>query len=141
MKSTNELTANVSDVTPKPKKVATGLSGKTKYRLETAFWWILSISIFVGIWELCWYVGWADPLLMPPPHIFLSDLPETFKFFDRGNIIGSDQTGASLLGVLSVLLWTTMMRRIEVPHLGQAWPWRRNTRSPSWFLPRLPPTL
>ncbi|OAN87160.1 ABC transporter permease [Marinobacter sp. EhC06] len=108
MKSTNELTANVSDVTPKPKKVATGLSGKTKYRLETAFWWILSISIFVGIWELCWYVGWADPLLMPPPHIFLSDLPETFKFFDRGNIIGSDQTGASLLGVLSVLLWTTM---------------------------------
>jgi len=68
----------------------------------------LSISIFAGIWEFCWYVGWADPLLMPPPHIFLSNLPEQFKFFDRGNIVGSEQTGASFLGVLSVLLWTTM---------------------------------
>ncbi|WP_372965471.1 ABC transporter permease [Marinobacter sp.] len=38
----------------------------------------------------------------------MSDLSEQFKFFDRSNIIGSDQTGASVLGVLSVLLWTTM---------------------------------
>lgn len=108
MKSNNELTANFSSAPTELQKVAKGLSGKMKYRFETAFWWVLSISIFVGIWELCWYAGWADPLLMPPPHIFLSDLPEQFKFFDRGNIIGSDQTGASFLGVLTVLLWTTM---------------------------------
>ena len=121
MKKTDDVPANlatysidssvsnpVASRVSKPKSSVKGLSGKMKHRIETAFWWILSISIFAGIWEFCWYVGWADPLLMPPPHIFLSNLSEQFKFFDRGNIVGSEQTGASFFGVLSVLLWTTM---------------------------------
>jgi NitT/TauT family transport system permease protein len=91
-----------------PRKVTKGLSVKNKGRMETALWWILSVGIFAGIWEFCWYVGWADPLLMPPPHIFLSNLPEQFKFFDRGNIVGAEESGATFLGVLAVILWTTM---------------------------------
>ena len=73
----------------------------------TAGWWVCSVGIFVGVWELCWAIGWADPLLMPPPHLFLSNLPEQFKFFDAGNRIGMDSQGASILGVLEVIVWTT----------------------------------
>ncbi|MDB5761061.1 MAG: binding-protein-dependent transport system inner rane protein [Herminiimonas sp.] len=81
---------------------------KTRDLAVTIGWWVLSVGIFTSVWELCWYMGWADPLLMPPPHIFLSNLPEQFRFFDLGNTIGSEGSGASFLGVLAVILWTTM---------------------------------
>jgi len=38
--------------------------------------------LFAGIWELCWAFGWADPKLLPPPHIFLGNLAEQGKFFN-----------------------------------------------------------
>ena len=37
-----------------------------------ALWWVLSIGCFAGLWELAWAARLADPLLLPPPHIFLS---------------------------------------------------------------------
>ena len=49
----------------------------------TKVWWTcLSIGLFAGIWELCWAFGWADPKLLPPPHIFLGNLAEQGKFFN-----------------------------------------------------------
>ena len=36
-------------------------------------WTFLSVGLFAGLWELCWLVGWADPKLLPPPHIFLGN--------------------------------------------------------------------
>jgi NitT/TauT family transport system permease protein len=81
---------------------------KTRERFSTIGWWCLSVGIFASFWELCWYMGWADPLLMPPPHIFLSNLSGQFKFFDLANTVGSEDQGASVLGVLQVILWTTM---------------------------------
>ncbi|HXO02548.1 MAG TPA: hypothetical protein VN900_10860, partial [Stellaceae bacterium] len=34
-------------------------------------WTAASLGLFAGIWEACWALGWADPKLLPPPHIFL----------------------------------------------------------------------
>ncbi|MFO1157664.1 MAG: ABC transporter permease [Reyranellaceae bacterium] len=49
----------------------------------TKVWWAcLSIGLFAGIWELCWAFGWADPKLLPPPHIFLGNIAEQGKFFN-----------------------------------------------------------
>ena len=49
----------------------------------TKVWWTcLSIGLFAGIWELCWAFGWADPKLLPPPHIFLGNIAEQGKFFN-----------------------------------------------------------
>jgi NitT/TauT family transport system permease protein len=49
----------------------------------TKVWWTcLSIGLFAGIWELCWALGWADPKLLPPPHIFLGNIAEQGKFFN-----------------------------------------------------------
>jgi NitT/TauT family transport system permease protein len=50
--------------------------------LSKLWWTCLSIALFAGIWELCWAVGWADPKLLPPPHIFLSNIAEQAKFFN-----------------------------------------------------------
>ena len=50
--------------------------------LSRMWWAMLSIGLFAGIWEICWLAGWADPKLLPPPHIFLGNLAEQGKFFN-----------------------------------------------------------
>jgi NitT/TauT family transport system permease protein len=45
-------------------------------------WTAASISLFAAIWELLWLIGWADPKLLPPPHVFLGDIPEQAQFFN-----------------------------------------------------------
>src|SRR5438094_4976622 len=50
--------------------------------LGKAAWTVLSVGLFAGLWELCWALGWADPHLLPPPHIFLSNFAEQGKFFN-----------------------------------------------------------
>src|SRR6201996_7227029 len=59
----------------------------------TLFWACLSVGMFAGIWEACWALGWADPKLLPPPHIFLGDIVEQAKYFNTANRwqIGVDQ--------------------------------------------------
>src|SRR5260370_11570120 len=44
-------------------------------------WSCLSVGLFAGIWEACWALGWADPKLLPPPHIFLGGILDQAKFF------------------------------------------------------------
>lgn len=45
-------------------------------------WATLSIGLFAAIWEACWALGWADPRLLPPPHVFLGNIPSQAKFFN-----------------------------------------------------------
>jgi NitT/TauT family transport system permease protein len=60
-------------------------------------WAALSICLFCGIWELCWAVGWADPRLLPPPHIFFGNIAGQAKFFNTMNRwqIGQDANAGS----------------------------------------------
>jgi NitT/TauT family transport system permease protein len=50
--------------------------------LAKIWWTCLSISLFAGLWELCWALGWADEKLLPPPHIFLSNIAEQGRYFN-----------------------------------------------------------
>ncbi|WMS44526.1 ABC transporter permease [Acuticoccus sp. MNP-M23] len=50
--------------------------------LSSLAWGAASVGIFCLVWEFCWLVGLADPRLLPPPHIFLGDLPNQAKFFN-----------------------------------------------------------
>jgi NitT/TauT family transport system permease protein len=78
-------------------------------RLRAAAWAAASVGLFVGIWELAWWRGWADPLLLPPPHLFLANLPDQFRFFDpNGERAGALSSGGSLGSVLGVIAWTSM---------------------------------
>lgn len=78
-------------------------------KLAPALWSLASLAIFVGLWELAWWRGWANPLLLPPPHIFLANLPDQFRFFDpNGQRAGALSQGGSFWSVLGVIGWTSL---------------------------------
>ena len=56
-------------------------------------WATVSIGMFAGIWELLWAVGWADPRLLPPPHVFMGSIADQAKFF---NTISRWQVGVGM---------------------------------------------
>lgn len=53
--------------------------------LPRLVWGALSIGLFAGLWEICWALGWADPKLLPPPHVFIGNITEQAKFFNTVN--------------------------------------------------------
>ena len=57
-------------------------SPKLSARLARFGWTLVSVGLFAAIWEFCWLVGWADPKLLPPPHIFLGNIPDQARFFN-----------------------------------------------------------
>lgn len=85
-------------------------AGQAKVRayLQSALWWLASVGTFIVIWEVCWWFGLADPLMLPPPHIFLANLPEQFRFFDPAGARSLQEDGGGLLSVLEVMAWTSM---------------------------------
>ncbi len=84
-------------------------NGKIKHYFSTVLWTLTSIAIFVGLWEFAWWQGWANPILLPPPHIFLSNLSDQFRFFDPGGTrAGALSSGGSFLSVLGVMGWSSL---------------------------------
>jgi NitT/TauT family transport system permease protein len=76
-------------------------------RIATAAgWWVASVVVFAGIWELAWALGWAPELLLPPPHIFLHDFGSQAKFFDNARI-GAQQV-SPVVAVLTTVLATVL---------------------------------
>lgn len=67
-------------------------------------WFIASIALFAGLWELAWAAGWADPLLLPPPHLFLRDFAAQASNFDTSNI--GSAAAPPLVAVLGTVLST-----------------------------------
>ena len=61
--------------------------------LSRFLWALLSLSLFGGIWEVCWLVGWADPRLLPPPHVFLGSIVGQAKYF---NTVSRWQVGVGM---------------------------------------------
>ncbi|WP_222435328.1 ABC transporter permease [Puniceibacterium confluentis] len=81
---------------------------KLRAKAASVTWVLASLGMFVGIWELAWWRGWANPLLLPPPHIFLSNMPEQFRFFDpNGQRAGALSSGGSVWSVLGVVGWSS----------------------------------
>lgn len=81
-------------------------SPAAKRRLTSLFWGLVSVGLFAAIWELLWYVEVANPLLLPPPHMFLQDIPGTLKFFDRSNKVGHMATGGGVTALMATAGWT-----------------------------------
>lgn len=86
-----------------------GLATRWAPLAKSVGWAVLSIGLFVAFWELAWWRGWANPLLLPPPHIFLANLTEQFRFFDpNGERIGALSEGGSIWSVLGVIGWSSL---------------------------------
>jgi len=81
--------------------------------LSKIWWTCLSVGLFAGIWELCWALGWADPKLLPPPHIFLGNIAEQAKFFNtatRWQVGQSMTSGPSGFESVMITVGATTMR-------------------------------
>jgi NitT/TauT family transport system permease protein len=101
-----KATLTATNRTPAPR--ASFLNKTWHRRLAGVGWAIVSISLFAGLWEFLWYIEAVNPLLLPPPHIFLQDIPGTLKFFDRTNRVGSVSSGGGVFALLTTVAWTTM---------------------------------
>lgn len=99
-------TQDLSVTTP-PASKRRGLNPVWRRRLAAWGWGCVSIGLFAVIWEALWALDLLNPLLLPPPHLFLSDIPGTLKFFDRSNRVGSVASGGGLSALLITMAWTT----------------------------------
>ena len=91
-----------------PPAPASGQRGTAWAIAQRALWWFASVGTFVAIWEFCWWKGLADPLMLPPPHLFLANLPEQFRFFDPAGARSLEEEGGGLRSVLEVMGWTSL---------------------------------
>ncbi|MFD9663095.1 ABC transporter permease [Rhodococcus sp. NPDC059968] len=82
---------------------------------SAAVWMLASLLLFGGLWELAWAAGWADPLLLPPPHVFLADFAGQARFFDSSTI-GQAQA-SPFIAVTSTIL-ATLVRVLSGLGLG-----------------------
>ena len=71
-------------------------------------WWIASVAFFAGLWEFAWYMGWANPMLLPPPHIFLQDILLVGKLFDKSTRLGNPTAGLIAWTILKTIGASTM---------------------------------
>ena len=81
--------------------------------LSKIWWTCLSVGLFASLWELCWVFGWADPKLLPPPHIFLGNIGEQAKFFNtatRWQVGQSMNAGPSGFESVMITVGATTMR-------------------------------
>ncbi|MEZ0356019.1 ABC transporter permease [Mycobacterium sp. SA01] len=96
---------------------ATSRRTRSRYRRlgAAAAWWLASVALFGGIWELAWLMGWAPELLLPPPHIFLQHFSSQAKFFDTSTI-GAQQ--ASPIVAVATTVLATVLRVLAGLGLG-----------------------
>lgn len=87
--------------------VRSARTAATPDRATQLLWGVVSIACFVGIWELAWALGFADPRLLPPPHLFLLDFTGQAKFFQSTANVGEIGESAGL-SVLIAIAGTTL---------------------------------
>jgi NitT/TauT family transport system permease protein len=76
-------------------------------------WTLVSVGLFVAIWEILWAVGWADPKLLPPPHIFMSDITGQARFFNtaqRWQIGAGANDAPSPFGAVAITITASTLR-------------------------------
>jgi NitT/TauT family transport system permease protein len=73
-----------------------------------ALWWVLSIGCFAGLWELAWAARLADPLLLPPPHIFLSKFADQAQFFVSSDVVGEVSSSGAFESLLLTILSSSL---------------------------------
>ncbi|HEY9696720.1 MAG TPA: ABC transporter permease [Trichocoleus sp.] len=118
LKSNNKPVADVNRSTPPsdPKKVSRS-SYRNRWMKNAAAnvgWWVLSIGLFLGIWELMTFLGFVNTLILPPPHQFLAEIKNQQQFLTPQ--IGAERTGANFVALTAIV--ATLKRVLTGLFLG-----------------------
>ena len=93
-----------------PRRPAFALSENARTILSSLGWTVASISLFALIWELCSFLGWADRRLLPPPHVFLGDIPNQLQYFNTATRwavgVNQDEAPSGLSSLITTVLST-----------------------------------
>ena len=79
-------------------------------RASQIVWWFISIGLFIGIWELTFAMGLYSAKFLPPPHIFLGDIPNQLQHFDFSKANPGEAPAASHLHAVAKTISATVMR-------------------------------
>ena len=82
--------------------------GRLSKFAAAAAWWVASVALFTGLWEFSWYMGWANPMLLPPPHMFLQDILLVGKLFDKSTRLGNPTPGLIMLTIAKTIGASTL---------------------------------
>lgn len=86
---------------------------------QQAFWWFVSVGLFVGVWEATYAMGLYSATFLPPPHIFVPDFPAQAMNFDFGTRLpGMEELGAGPLMAVILTTFATMKRVVIGLALG-----------------------
>ncbi|MFT4465379.1 MAG: ABC transporter permease [Sodalis sp. (in: enterobacteria)] len=69
-------------------------------------WGVASVSLFAGVWEAVWALGGLNPLLLPPPHIFLANFAAQAQYFMPTDVIGQVSNDTALLSLVNTIFAT-----------------------------------
>ena len=87
---------------------------RLKSSLAEVGWWLLSIGLFLGIWELLTLLGYVNTLILPPPHQFLAEIGNQEQFLMPQ--IGVERTGANFVALTAIV--ATLKRVLTGLFLG-----------------------
>lgn len=83
-----------------------GVRARVPRLVSAAGWYMASIALFAALWELAWAVGWADPMLVPPPHLFMGDLAGQASSFSGAGI--GEEGPSPFMGVATTVASTVL---------------------------------
>ena len=81
-------------------------------------WWFISIGLFIGLWELTFAMGLYSARTLPPPHVFLGDLPNLIKYFDFSRILPGESPPPTPYHAVADTILATVMRVVAGLGLG-----------------------
>jgi len=69
--------------------------------LKSVGWWVLSVGIVTGLWELVAALGWINAIILPPPHEFIGEIRNQAQFLMPK--VGVERTGANFVALTAIV--------------------------------------
>ena len=66
-----------------------------------AMWWVLSIGSVVALWELVAALQLIDPMILPPPHLFIAEIQQQAQFLLPQ--VGARRIGANFVALTAIV--------------------------------------
>ena len=66
-----------------------------------AMWWVLSLGLVVALWELVAALQLIDPMIVPPPHLFIAEIQQQAQFLLPR--VGVRRVGANFVALTAIV--------------------------------------